>query len=133
MKRRGVIKFLLLALGGVFLKGAVFERFTQKRLYTKQVTIYFPNGKSYEVFMQELDQWVDLDKWFANLRFSQKTGLLVDYAKKVYRDRIVLEFRFEDPHQHQAFLQQLHNTKAISFDTRDKLGYFGATVDKIVA
>jgi hypothetical protein len=89
----------------------------------RQITIYFPPGKSFTTFQAEMNSWMNLEKWKLYLAEIQKSGTLLKMTRKVYSDHVVYGYQFNDSQSLVEFQKAAISICEANVKMRAELGY----------
>ncbi len=123
MQRRHIISLA----GFSLLTGLVGENLTKSLTKslpsTREVTIFFPQGKTFQNFQADLSQWMNVTEWKSFLKREQDRNSIAEIQRRVYSDRVVYKYRFNNFKDLAMFRPSAHAETEIDLAKLASLGY----------
>ena len=90
---------------------------------SRVTTIYFPIGKKFTDFQNDLGLWMDVEKWRSFLEAQKKSGALIHIHRLVRSNSVAYIYKFRSPSDLDRFEVAAHLICNVNLNARNNLGY----------
>lgn len=123
MVRRNFIKTSAFALGLGLVDSNNLLTEISSSYPSRVTTLFFPEGKQFADFRNDLGQWMNVEKWRLFLAAQKDSGALVDIRRTVRANSVTYNYKFKSQSDLNRFEIAAHSICCVNLAARENLGY----------